>query len=244
MSSRRASPKSFARARARGVTLVEILVVMVIISLVVGGIIGGTGQLSSAKLKRATTMIAGGVKMSYTRATARSRNLRIVFDLDAQTMWLEEGDMPMLVQSKDKTGTGGAEAVTEAEKVAVAESMGILKGPKVPRARYKPVNIAGFEDDEGAGKGVRPLGGKITFRSVQTSHDDEPRTSGRAYLYFWPGGQTERASIQVRIGTSLDDGQTLTVLVSPLTGRVSIKAGPVPLPEPLDDRAASEREDR
>ena len=50
------------------------------------------------------------------------------------------------------------------------------------------------------GKGHKALEGGIKFRGVQTQHDDLPRTEGRAYLYFWPGGQTERASIQLKIG--------------------------------------------
>ncbi len=101
----------------------------------------------------------------------------------------------------------------------------------------------GFADDE-AGKGGKPLPRGITFRSVQTTHDDAPRTSGRAYLYFWPGGRTERASIQVRIGTSDSADQAfMTVLVSPLTGRATIKGGAEDLVVPTDDAHSSERED-
>ena len=74
-------------------------------------------------------------------------------------------------------------------------------------------------------------------------HDDEPRTKGRAYLYFWPGGLTERASIEIRIGASDEDGDTLTLVVSPLTGKVTVKNGPVALTIPTDDHQASDRQD-
>ena len=83
----------------------------------------------------------------------------------------------------------------------------------------------------------------MRFRLVQTEHDLKPRDKGRAYLYFWPGGQTERASIQLRYGDSTDDDDTLTLLVAPLTGKVTVKSGPVPLVIPTDDKSASERED-
>jgi hypothetical protein len=33
------------------------------------------------------------------------------------------------------------------------------------------------------------------------------------------------------------------LLVSPLTGKVTVKSGPAPLKVPLDDKEASERED-
>jgi general secretion pathway protein H len=233
-------------------TLLEVMVVMIIIAVLVVGIVGGTGQLGSARLKRTATSISGAVKVAYTRATATSRSLRLVFDIDANTLWLEEGDAPMLTQSKDKTGTGGADPATDAERAAIEEGAEILKGPKVARAHFHPVSgITMNADEVTAGKDGAPTGGKgpiklprgITFRKIQAVHDDDAREKGRAYLYFWPGGFTERAAIQIRIGNSDDDGDTLTLMVSPLTGKVTVKNGPVSLVIPLDDKEASERQD-
>lgn len=95
----------------------------------------------------------------------------------------------------------------------------------------------------GGKTGHRPLESGITFREVQTAHDDAPRNEGRAYLYFWPGGMTERASIQLRVGQSADEHDALTLLVSPLTGKAQIKEGAVAIVNPTDDKEASERED-
>ena len=78
---------------------------------------------------------------------------------------------------------------------------------------------------------------------MQTTHDDKARTSGRAYLYFWPGGRTELAAITIRIGDSTDDDLAMTLLVAPLTGKVKIKAGAVELKVPTDDNTASDRQD-
>jgi len=93
------------------------------------------------------------------------------------------------------------------------------------------------------GKGHKPLERGIRFRQVQTAHDHEPRKEGRAYLYFWPGGQTERAAIQLKIGEGDDETNTVTLLVAPLTGKVTVKDGAVEMPQPQDDQEASERED-
>jgi general secretion pathway protein H len=233
-------------------TLLEIMVVMIIIAVVVVGVVGGTGQLAGARLKRTATSISGAVKVAYTRATATSRNLRLVFDMDHQALWLEEGDAPMLVQTKDKTGTGGADPATDAEKAAIEEGAEILKGPKVARPHFHPVGgISMAADEVKAGPDGTPVGGKgpiplphgIQFRTVQTTHDDQPREKGRGYLYFWPGGLTERASIQIRVGESPDDSDTLSLEVSPLTGKTSVKNGPVALVIPIDDKEASERDD-
>jgi len=227
---------------ARGLTLIEIMVVLAIFALVGGIAIAGSMQLPTAKLRRAATMIASAIKVGYTRATATSRDLRLVMDLDRQKIWLEQSDIPMLTQSKDKTGTGGAEAVTQAEKAALEEGAKIVKGPPIAKPLFKPIEAYGFGDTE-SGAGGKPLPAGITFRATQAAHDDAERTSGRAYLYFWPGGRTERAAIQLRVGKSTSEDQALTLLVSPLTGKVTIKSGAVDLVLPTDDVQSSDRED-
>jgi general secretion pathway protein H len=218
------------------------MVVMAIIALVTGVAVAGSMQLPTARLRGSATMITSAIKVAYTRATATSRNLRLVMDLDHQKIWLEESDVPMLAKSKDTTGTGGADAVTKTEQAAIAETEKIMQGPPLPKPPFHPIETFGFGDLE-AGKGGKPLQRGITFRSVQTPHDDKPRTEGRAYLYFWPGGRTEPASIQLRIGTSDEQSHMLTVLVSPLTGKVTIKPGAVDLVVPTDDKGASDVED-
>ncbi|WP_394821116.1 prepilin-type N-terminal cleavage/methylation domain-containing protein [Pendulispora albinea] len=228
------------RLARRGMTLVEILVVLVVIAMMMAGIIFGSGQVPSARLRASSSLITSAIKAGYTRSNAVSKSVRLVFDFESNTMWLEEANRPMVVQSKDLTGTGGADPATAAEQAAVAEGERIIKGPAAPRPQFLPVDKADLAAREPGGK--RPLPRGITFREIQIAHDDQPRTEGRAYLYFWSGGQTERASIQVRIGKDEDDSQTLTLLVAPLTGKVTVKSGPVALKIP-DDKEASEREE-
>jgi general secretion pathway protein H len=226
-----------------GLTLIEIIVVMTIIAVVSGMAIAGSMQLPSARLRRSATMIASAIKVAYTRATATSRDLRLVLDIDKQRIWLEESDSPMLVQTSGKYANGGAQAITEAEREAFAEGDKILKGPPIPKPRFEPIDTYGFGDVDGNKGGGKPLQSGIKFRAVQTTHDDTPRTSGRAYLYFWPGGRTERASIQLRIGDSEESARILTVMVSPLTGKVAVKSGPKELEVPTDDEHSSDRQD-
>jgi general secretion pathway protein H len=235
-------PAGRARAAARGLTLIEIIVVIAIIALVMSAAVAGSMQLPSARLRKTATMITSAVKVGFTRATATSRNLRLVMDVDHDKVWLEETDVPMLVESKATSSNGGAAAVTDAEREALQAGAKLMSGPPIAKPNFHPIETFGFGDVE-EGKGGKPLPTGIRFRQVQAAHDDSPRTGGRAYLYFWPGGLTERAAIQIRIGDSDEDYQTLTLLVSPLTGKVTVKGGPVDLQLPTDDETASDRKD-
>ncbi len=232
------------RRQSAGLTLIEMLVVLAIVGLLMAGVLLGSGQLSGARLKKTATSLAGVIRVAYTRSSATSKSVRIVFDMGQQAFWMEEAEQPMLVTMNDTTGTGGAEAVTALERQSIAESERLVKGPTAPRAHFKRISMGLVATDSETRGDMRALPSGITFRSVQTSHDDQAIKGDRAYLYFWPGGQTERAAIQLRIGSSLQDIDALTLIVAPLTGAVTVKPGAVDLTVPKDDSEASEREDR
>jgi len=226
-------------------TLIEVLIVMALMGLILSAVILGSGQLASSKLRHSSTMITGAIRIAFARATSTSKTIRLVMDFEESSIWLEEGDQPHLTQSKqskDTSATGGAAAATEEERDALAESGRILKGPTAPRTSFREIDAMGMAASA-PGKGHKALDSGIKFRRVQTAHDPEERKTGRAYLYFWPGGQTERASIQLRMGTDDEESRAVTLLVAPLTGRVAIKDGAVELPKPVDAKEASERDD-
>lgn len=230
------------RSRARALTLIEILVVMALLALVLGGVLVGSGQLASARLRQSASMLTGAIRVGYTRASATSKNVRLVMDFDKNMIWLEEASGPMVVKQGDKASSGGAEAATAAERAAIKEDEEIIKGPHAPKPKFRPVQGSEIGQKRGS-KHVRELARSIRFKSVQTTHDAEPRKSGRAYLYFWPGGQTEQAAIQLRVGDSTEEVDIVTLLVSPLTGKTRIEGGPVELKVPTEDSEVSERED-
>lgn len=228
--------------RLRGMTLIEVLIVLALMALIMGAASVGAGQLSSSRMRHSSTMIAGAVRVGFARAMSSSKTVRLVMDFDESQIWLEEGDQPHLVQSKDTSGAGGASAATDLEKAAQEEAGKILKGPTAPKTAFREIDAMGLVASD-PGKGHKALERGIKFRQVQTGHDDEPRKAGRAYLYFWPGGQTERASIQLKVGDNEDEKSAMTLVVQPLTGKVTIKDGAVDVAKPLDDKEASDRED-
>jgi general secretion pathway protein H len=219
------------------VTLVEVLMVVAIVGLLGGLVALSAGSVDSARLKRSAVTIASAIRVAYAHANAISKPVRLVFDFDERAIILEEGSSDLALARGDRTG--GAAAATEAERKALAEADAIVKGPRPPRPSFKPTKAFGFNPDKG--KSGKELEKNIRFLQVEATHLDDPVRAGRAYLYFWPGGQTERAAVQISIRNSDIASEVMTVLVSPLTGKAEIKKGKWQMPRPRDDAEESER---
>jgi general secretion pathway protein H len=78
---------------------------------------------------------------------------------------------------------------------------------------------------------VQTLPEGVNFASIYTAHREEPALEGRAALYFFPGGMTELAVIQLRD----EDGFVNSVEVHPLTARCRIHSVPYEPPMREED---------
>ena len=214
------------RSLRAGVTLVEVLIVVALIAILSGAVVFSGGMLSASRLRGGATLIGSAVRLGIARANTSGHPGRLVLDLDHNRVLLEEASGSVMLREK-KAPAGGAQAATDAEQKAKAETDRILDGPHAPRATFHPV--ASFSDSPQG----RDLGKGVEIAQVQTEHDENPVTTGRGYVYFWPGGLTERAHIQLK---RKDAEEALTVIVSPLTGRTKIEKGLVDMPEPRTDK--------
>lgn len=229
-----------ARGGQRGITLVELLAALAILVLVTGAAVLGSGVQNSARLKRSALLVSSAIKNAYASANQLGKPMRLVFDFDTRRVTLEEADAPMLLARGERSG--GAEPATEAEREANAEVDAILKGPRAPRPTFKTATSVPFNKDADGTPG-RELEPNVRFLSVDAQHQSEPEVGGRAYLYFWPGGRTELAAIQLMVGREETDDFTQTIVVSPLTGKTRVVRGRVPMPKPRSEQELSERED-
>lgn len=228
------------RRRQSGVTLIELLIAIGLIALLTGGVASGMGAFGSTRLRSSATMILSGIRVAMTHANTTGYPTRLVFDIDQRTVHLEQANARMLRRADDESRedpAAGAAAATEVEREAAAAAKRLLEGPRESPPRFVPTDV--FNTKDGNGKGPRSLEPEIRFKSVQTEHDAEPRTEGRAYLYFWPGGGTEKAVI-VLTRPGQPDGSS--IVVSALTGRASIVRGTVEYDRPGDDVDFGERE--
>lgn len=222
----------------RGLTLIEVVIAIALVGLLAGSLLFGKNMLVGSRVKGAATLIMSSVRFGLNRANATGRPARLVIDLDKKILSIEEASNSLMLVQKGKDQTGGAEAATAAEAKARADAERIIDGPKAARPRFSKLSgVTGAVEDLAKG---RSLGDGVEIAQVRTEHDDTYVSEGRAYIYFWPGGTTERAVVQLK--KAGDKDASLSVVVSPLTGRAKIEKGAAEFPEPRGvDQEYSER---
>lgn len=223
-------------------TLIEIMIVVALMAMLMATLVFGSGMFIGASRRAAATLVVAAVRKGLAHANTTGKPVRLAIDLSAGRLTLEESNsMSALKQDSADLPEppDDPEAAFEQTMVSDAEALGesFLAGAGDADSGFTPVaELAGEEDQPG-----RSLDSSVKIRLVQTEHDSEPIIEGTAYLYFWPGGVTERAVVQLGSGAD-DDG--LTVEVSPLTGRAKVRRGRIDLPEPrFSDESYSEREE-
>lgn len=230
-------PRGEVRARLgqsqkRGMTLIEIIIVVSLMALLMGTLVLGSGALIGANRRAAATLIVSAVRKGLAHANTTGKPVRLRMDLDAERLVLEESSSRQVLRKSDEQEEKEEEEKADAGEALLADveqmADSILSGAPSGGPSFSPIEALGQDGDLPG----RELGGKMRFVRIQTEHDQEPILDGEAFLYFWPGGQTERAVIQIgEIGD--DDG--MTVVVSPLTGRADIERGFIELPEEVLD---------
>jgi prepilin-type N-terminal cleavage/methylation domain-containing protein len=236
--------------RQRGYTLIEILVVVALLALAATAATIGLGSLTHGNLRATAMMISAGVRAGYGRAATTGQTVRLVLDLDSNKFWLEETLDRVVLDRDDETGNAGAaESAEEAEAptggsarpatAADAEGGGVMEAPPPDtpaaidkegrrRARFRPI--------EGRRGEKREPKGTTKLLAVYTAHERGRQESGRHALYFFPGGMTERAIIQI----ADPSGEVYSVSVHPLTGRTRVDDVPVEPESDLYEHAQEE----
>src|SRR3954454_4977493 len=136
------------RVDQRGLTLVELLIVIALIAVLGGTVMMGPGMLEGRRLKSAATLIVSGVRLGLARASTTGRPTRLSFDLDNAKLTLEEADSSVLLREHTKDASSGSGAATDLEKKAQAESERILQGSHAPRATFRAVPGFNSSPDE------------------------------------------------------------------------------------------------
>jgi general secretion pathway protein H len=183
--------------------------------------------------------LAAAIRYCYDRSITTNGYYRLVLDFDQNAYWAERSEDKMLLAREKEKSAGKGKAfdqvaadkerdalIAEEEKRLQERGQGLgialEPPPRAKRARFQS-----FQD--AAIKQVKLK--KTRLFDAYTPRQREPYKSGRAYLYFFPDGHTERALVRLA-----DGDEFYTLLVSPLTGKVEVKPGKVELDRGFDEK--------
>ncbi|MEO1269638.1 MAG: prepilin-type N-terminal cleavage/methylation domain-containing protein [Myxococcota bacterium] len=205
----------------RGITLIELMIVLLIMAGIFAGGISLLSSLSRSKLKAQAMRMSGMLKYAYAQAAVRQQYYRVVLDLEGNAYWLE------VAQAGDRPGAP--------PQIPEMNYIGAPDNVELPKKKRRTI---GYEEDDPEGDVLglnrpkfqqvsesivkrRTLTDGIRVVRVFTSQDSEGVEEGRAGILFFPNGFVEPTLIV------LGDENTgyMSLELEPLTGKVNIYSG-------------------
>ena len=212
------------------------MVALAVVGLLMGASIKGLRGLAKTDLRAGSAQLSGAIRYLFDRASTTGKHHRLVIDLSDGKYWAEVSDDKFYVPHEGET-----ERELRDREAKEAEKDEELRRRREERLRaerdgkaapanssfdFSKMEVGDFEPKRarfGAFKelALKPikLKSKVVVRSVYTPRVLDPLTEGRAYIYFFPLGQTEPAIVTLSDpkGTSF-----YSLVVHPITGRVKI----------------------
>ena len=169
-----------------GMTLMEILVVMMLIALVLGIAIPSFNSLTHSRLRKSAVQISGMIRYLYDQAALKGLCMRVVFDLQKNTYHVEaSSEGTCLVDSKPKTAQSAKKKEDDKNR----------KKKKKPSSSTSDTTIGGWSGEKPISLEVkkalfqklnagllreRQLPEGVSFGSVFVSHQKEPYSKKKA----------------------------------------------------------------
>ena len=214
--------------RARGFTLIEMGVTLLVMALMVSVAIPAFSVVTRAQLRSKSGELAGAIRAMYGHAAVSGRSCRMVLDLDGSAYWAECAKGVVRLSRDREQAQNGAKVLSREEENAqrlVEDAKGGRELSDKEKVRAELAAKNAFTPDNAGDVKKMTLGKNVRFADVWVQHQAERYTSGKAFLYFWPTGLTEAAGIRL---AQVDDIYSL--IVAPLTGRVHISSERVEAP--------------
>jgi general secretion pathway protein H len=211
-----------------GMTLIEIMVAVIIVAIVSTGVTYGLGLMMRTSLRSGCMKILAASRYAYTRSVTQGSTVRVVIDLDEAKVSIEEAhgrvalarttDPTRVAMGRGRTGEAGAgDDGTGVDPWAAAQAA--LQKTQRPSFGASPFSPIADEDGDPIERYTpHALGSGIRVIKMLVPHEPDAREHGRGAIYFFPGGRTEHALIQLTDGR--DD--VYTVELHPLTGRGTV----------------------
>lgn len=210
------------RKRLEGITLIELMVVIVLVAIASVAAVVALGSITRSELRGACLKVVAASRFSYSRASTTGNTVRIVLNLDNNTMSIEETEGTVSLSAADDERRGdNSERDTAAVDPWEAASARIEETfePSFGETSFQPVR---GRDGITLQKYLpQPLMDDIEIIRVYTPHDPDPIESGVAAVYYFPSGMAEEAVIHL----APEGSDTIfSVLIHPLTGHAQVVA--------------------
>jgi prepilin-type N-terminal cleavage/methylation domain-containing protein len=233
--------------RQRGITILEIMIVLAIIGLMMLVGLPAVRSMIKTDLRADANQVASLLRAGHELAALSGVHHRVRFNLDAQTFQLEACPEEMALRRSDdeelvgqdvladlqarqaqqlqivSAGPSGAEvlgAETPEQSVAAAAA---LSGTRIGGARcVPPTTPTGDADGRGAVRTLNKDRG-VKFGEVHVQHLRESARTGEVVINFFPLGWSEKAVVEV----VTEEGDRFNVLVHGASGRVETRDGAI-----------------
>lgn len=206
---------------SEGFTLIEIMVVIILLAIFATGASFGLRALTKSRLRQACMTLVAASRYSYDRAIIQGSTTRVALDLDQGTIAIEEapGFVTLAANDDERRANGDQESSDNAAVDPWAAARARLENTLAPTLGRSPFGpIVGPDGQAIRRYRPRPLNDGIRIIRVISPHELEPRESGVASIYFFPGGLGEHTVVQIA-----DPGDTLySVEIHALTGRAEV----------------------
>jgi general secretion pathway protein H len=223
-------------SNARGFTLIELGVSIVIIAMMATAVVVSVSNIRRADLKKSSGIMAGSMRYLYNLAVINRRPYRLVIDIGDGKFWGEE------LASNDPcdrylpaTDIDPRSKEEEEERLrAKTSTMGSKKKPRLGREEDEEPPAPAFSKPKDNLLTTRELPRGVKVTGVLTSHHQEVQQEGAVAIHFFPGGYAEKAYIWMGYSEGSDEDEApepeITVSLSALMGTVTKHA------EVLDER--------
>lgn len=200
------------KAGQRAFTLIELMVVVAVIATMAALAVPAVSSISGADARKAAGELAGSMRALFDTAALRHATCRMVLDLDERAFWAE-------------CAPGAAGVAPDPEKADDEELA--LRFPEEADPEVRKV-LARSQFGKYTDRLVqrRELPGRTAFGPVHLEGRRQEQESGTAYVYFFPGGQAQKAWVPV-----VDGKNRFTVVTEPFTGRARVVPGKVEVRE-------------
>jgi type II secretion system protein H len=206
----------------QGMTLIELIVVVVILALAASGLSFSLGAVTKTQLKSAAAKLVAASRFSFNRAIVQGTTVRIAFDIPGNTFAIEEAkDRVALARTDDERRKNtieksGVDTVAVDPWVAAKNRISEALRPTFGASPFHA--LAGKDGKTLTRYAKIPLGRRVSFLKLIVPHEPAPLLQGKGSVHFFPAGMTEHAVIQLS-----DGGDSVySVEIRALTGRCQV----------------------